>query len=94
MGHHGSLSSTSRAFVRAYQPHVALVSVGRGNVFGHPAPDVIARLVDAGADVFRTDEDGAIVLDTDGRTVTIHTMTGRTWTLSTAGPPGPLTTAS
>jgi competence protein ComEC len=82
VGHHGSLSSTTIAFVRAFRPQVALVSVGRGNLFGHPAADVIARLEDAGANVFRTDEDGAIVLETDGHTVTIHTMTGRGWTLA------------
>ena len=44
VGHHGSRSSRLGVVsFDAYRPHVALVSVGRGNLFGHPAPDVLAR---------------------------------------------------
>jgi competence protein ComEC len=82
VGHHGSLSSSSWAFVRAFRPDAALVSVGRGNTFGHPAPEIVARLEDAGAEVFRTDRDGALILETDGHSVTIRTMAGRVWRLS------------
>jgi competence protein ComEC len=81
VGHHGSLSSTSFPFLRALRPQIALVSAGRANLFGHPAPDIVARLEDAGAEVFRTDLEGAIVLETDGRAVWVRTMTGRTWRL-------------
>ncbi len=82
VGHHGSRSSSTPAFIDAFRPQVAMVSVGRGNLFGHPAPDVLARLRRAGAEVFRTDRDGAISVGTDGRLVQVHTWTGRMWTLS------------
>jgi competence protein ComEC len=76
VAHHGSRTSTSAAFMQDAPPHVALISAGRGNLFGHPAPDVLARLAGAGAVIFRTDRDGAIRLETDGRDVRIETITG------------------
>jgi hypothetical protein len=75
--HHGSLTSSTVEFIRALSPRVAVVSVGRSNTFGHPAPEVIDRYRRAGADLFRTDQDGAVSLDTDGYVVDIHTFTGR-----------------
>jgi competence protein ComEC len=81
VAHHGSRTSTSAAFVNAYAPDLALVSAGRGNLFGHPSADVLARLTSAGARVFRTDEDGAISLETDGEVVFVQTRTGRRWQL-------------
>ncbi len=79
VAHHGSRGSSSPAFVRAFAPALAFISVGRGNLFGHPAPEVVDRLRSAGATVFRTDEDGAIILETDGHEARVKTMTGRTW---------------
>ena len=79
VGHHGSRSSSTPAFVSALDPRVALISVGRGNLFGHPAPDVVSRYEQAGAEVFRTDRDAAISLETDGRDVFLRTWRGRTW---------------
>lgn len=79
--HHGSRTSSSSAFVEAYSPHAVLVSVGRGNPFGHPAPVVLARFRDAGAEVFRTDTDGAITVETDGVQARVRTALGRTWTI-------------
>ncbi len=80
--HHGSLTSSTPAFVRAIAPRVAVVSVGRGNHFGHPAPDVLDRYRGVGAEVFRTDRDGAVMVDTDGYTLDVHTFTGRHVALS------------
>jgi competence protein ComEC len=77
VGHHGSRSSTSQALLAAYRPHVALISAGRGNLFGHPAPEVLARLTAIGTTTFRTDRDGAITIDTDGQSVAIDTWSGR-----------------
>ena len=51
------------------RPQLALVSAGRGNSFGHPAPDVLMRLESIGTRVLRTDRDGEITVTTDGRTV-------------------------
>jgi competence protein ComEC len=80
--HHGSRTSSSAAFVEAYSPHAVLVSVGRGNPFGHPAPVVLGRFRDAGAEVFRTDTDGAITVETDGVQARVRTALGRTWTIA------------
>jgi competence protein ComEC len=81
VGHHGSRSSSSARFIDTLRPQAALISVGRSNLFGHPAPDVLARLNAHGTRIFRTDRDGAISVTTDGRTVRIETWTGVTWTL-------------
>jgi competence protein ComEC len=75
--HHRSLTSSSEPFVRALAPKVAVVSVGRSNTFGHPAPQVLSRYRDAGAAVFRTDQDGAVTVATDGRALDVRTFTGR-----------------
>jgi competence protein ComEC len=80
VAHHGSRTSTSPALLAAFRPQIALVSAGRGNVFGHPAPAVLARLTAAGARVYRTDQDGAVIVETDGGEVRVRTMTGRRWT--------------
>jgi competence protein ComEC len=74
--HHGSAASSSDVFVRTLAPSVAIVSAGRGNRFGHPAPRVVARYRAAGAAVFRTDRHGAVTVETDGRRLRVHTMTG------------------
>ena len=86
-GHHGSRTSTSAAWLSALRPWVALVSVGASNPFGHPAPDVLARLASAGVDVWRTDREGALTLRTDGRSVSLSAMSGRVRALAPAGQP-------
>jgi competence protein ComEC len=83
--HHGSRTSSSPPFLRALLPHVALVSAGRGNTFGHPAPDVLTRYEQLGIEVFRTDRDGAIIIETDGRDADIRTAGGRRYRLSYTG---------
>jgi len=54
------------------QPRVAVVSVGAGNPYGHPAPATIARLRAAGATVYRTDLDGSVEISTDGRDLQVR----------------------
>jgi competence protein ComEC len=76
VAHHGSRTSTSRELLDAWRPQIALISCGRGNPFGHPAPDVIARLEAIGARIYRTDLDGEITIDTDGQRVFVRTFTG------------------
>jgi competence protein ComEC len=81
--HHGSATSSTEPFIAAAHPSAVIFSAGRNNRFGHPAPAVVARYLSANCVVFRTDEDGAIVLDTDGRTVRVTTWaSGRQVTLS------------
>jgi competence protein ComEC len=89
VGHHGSKSSSSMRFLDTVRPQVALISAGRANLFGHPAPEVLQRLESIAAKVFRTDRDGAIIIETDGANVTVMTMAGETWrcALPIATPP-------
>jgi competence protein ComEC len=75
--HHGSAGSSSPEFVAAARPAAVIFSAGRRNPFGHPAPSVVARYREAGAAIFSTAEDGAIVIDTDGRRARAWTVTGR-----------------
>lgn len=89
--HHGSATSSSAAFLDALQPSIALVSCGRQNRFGHPAPPVLERYRARGAEVFRTDQDGEITLRTDGREVEVATFTGRSWRRSVPSASRPAT---
>src|SRR5947207_10307265 len=66
VGHHGSRSATSDAWLDELAPHEAVISVGRHNRYGHPTPDVLARLAAHGVTVLRTDERGTITFSTDG----------------------------
>jgi competence protein ComEC len=75
--HHGSLTSSTREFLDAVRPQVAVVSAGRSNRFGHPVPEVLDRYRSIGAEVFRTDRDGAVMVDTDGYSMDVHSFTGR-----------------
>jgi competence protein ComEC len=85
-GHHGSRTSTSDLLIRAMRPQVALISVGRGNLFGHPSADVNRPARSRGRGVFRTDRDGAISVETDGVTVWILTALGRRLTMVSSPP--------
>jgi competence protein ComEC len=71
VAHHGSKTSTTDAFVAAAHPAFGAISVGRDNSFGHPSPEVVERLEDAGVRVYRTDRDGAITASTDGKTLEV-----------------------
>jgi len=71
VGHHGSRTSTTEAWLRYWQPSTALIPVGRYNWYGHPHPLVIERLADYGVRVLRTDRDGGIMLRITGQS-TLH----------------------
>jgi competence protein ComEC len=79
--HHGSLSSSSREFLNAAHPQIAVASAGRSNHFGHPVPEVLERYRSVGAEVFRTDADGAVMVDSDGYSVDLRTFAGHRITL-------------
>ena len=63
VAHHGSKYSSTAEFIKACSPSVAVISVGENNFYGHPAPATIERLESYGCDVFRTDLEGAVVLE-------------------------------
>jgi competence protein ComEC len=65
--HHGSRSSSSRAFLRAVGAHSVLISRGRNNAFGHPHPLVMSRYQWSGMRVYDSAESGAITLQLGAR---------------------------
>lgn len=69
VGHHGSASSTGSALLKAVKPRFAVISVGAGNDYGHPASSVLSRLTRAGCTVLRTDESGTILLTAQNKTI-------------------------
>ena len=78
--HHGSRSSSGSAFLNAVDPEAVAVSAGMYNNFGHPSPEVIERYRRQGAEVFRTDEGGAVLIRSNGRS----------WDMGYFAPPRPL----
>ncbi len=72
VGHHGSAYSSTPAFIEAVRARYAIVSVGRHNLFGHPSPSTLETLLRAGAAIYRTDEHGAIVVETNGTSASIR----------------------
>jgi competence protein ComEC len=72
-GHHGSATSSGAPFLAAVAPRFAVISCGRHNRYGHPADATVARLQAAGAAVYRTDEDGGIVMTTRGDDIRVQT---------------------
>lgn len=70
VGHHGSDSSSSLEFVKKVSPEYAIIMVGVGNSYNHPYQSIIDRYESVGAKVLRTDLDGNIVCDSDGKKVT------------------------
>lgn len=81
-GHHGSSTSTGYRFLYEVDPTYTVISVGKGNSYGHPHEEVISRLNDQGAVVFRTDELGTVQAVCDGNDVTF------TWDKQSADPQG------
>lgn len=70
VGHHGSSTSTSQAFLDAVSPTYAVISCGKDNSYGHPHSETLAKLSSAGVEVLRTDELGDIYCTSDGTEVT------------------------
>jgi competence protein ComEC len=74
VAHHGSRTSSTQAFVDANHPRVAVISVGRTSVFGHPHKEVVERWRASGARVMTTGEKGTISVVTDGRDLAVSTF--------------------
>jgi competence protein ComEC len=74
VGHHGSKTSSSEAFISQLQPQFAFISDGYMNQFHHPHPSVLQRLADHHVGVFRTDEQGLSTFLTDGNRVELETF--------------------
>ncbi|MDD3927325.1 MAG: DNA internalization-related competence protein ComEC/Rec2 [bacterium] len=75
--HHGSRMSCSTSLLETVRPMVAVISVGRDNDYGHPSGQTLQRLQRAGVRVYRTDRNGSVTVDTDGRSLKIRSERGR-----------------
>lgn len=73
MPHHGSQNGAELAFLKQVSPRVAIISVGAGNPFGHPAKTTLERLESLGTKIYRTDEDGTITVESDGKEFEVET---------------------
>jgi competence protein ComEC len=76
VGHHGSRGATGSAWLRELRPAIAIISVGEGNRYGHPSPEALQRLSAASVEVYRTDRDGSIEVQTDGHSMTTRSRRG------------------
>jgi len=75
--HHGSVTSSTAAFIAAVNPAVAIISDGYLNNFHFPADVVVERYVEAGAILMRTDLDGAVMVDATPHQMTVQTFRAR-----------------
>jgi competence protein ComEC len=73
VGHHGSNASSSLPFLKVVAPETAVISAGAGNQFGHPTKPVLQRLGQVKAKIFRTDQDGSVVIHSDGLVYKVET---------------------
>ena len=71
VAHHGSSGSSSYRFLRACMPKNAVITVGRGNSYGHPTEATLSRLRDCGAKVYRTDMQGDITATSTGKKLSV-----------------------
>ena len=71
--HHGSRTSSTAQFLDAVSPAFAVISLGFENSYGFPNPDVLARLAERHAAVFRTDLDGLVTIRSDGQLLHVET---------------------
>lgn len=72
VGHHGSQTSSSVALLSLLKPDYALISVGEDNRYGHPHKEVIDRFSLMGIPIFRTDQNGAIIIASNGNAVIVR----------------------
>ncbi|WP_443654555.1 ComEC/Rec2 family competence protein [Clostridium tagluense] len=76
VGHHGSKSSTTQGFLDKVSPKYAVVSVGKGNDYGHPVQTTMDRLKNKNIAVYRTDENGTVIATSNGKDITFNVKPG------------------
>lgn len=73
VGHHGSKSSSTSAFLKAASPEYAAISVGRDNMYSHPSNKTVVALKNCGAKVYRTDRNGDISFYVENGNIRVET---------------------
>jgi competence protein ComEC len=73
VAHHGSRSASGERWLQAVAPRVAIISAAAGNPYQHPHPQVLRRLQDTGATIYRTDHHGTVTVRSNGRTFQVFT---------------------
>ncbi len=82
VGHHGSTTSSTDSFLKEVSPKIAIISSGLDNSYGHPAKETLKKLSYYKTKIFRTDEDGTIILTSDGKYIkSIKTKGTNNWCL-------------
>jgi competence protein ComEC len=76
VGHHGSSSSTTPEYLGKVNPKYAVIMVGKGNDYGHPHKETMELLEDKGIDIYRTDEQGTIIAESDGKNIKFNVNAG------------------
>ncbi len=71
VGHHGSSTSSCDEYLDAVDPEYAVISCGKDNSYGHPHDETLEALSRRGIKTYRTDEDGTVVMNTDGVKITV-----------------------
>jgi competence protein ComEC len=94
VGHHGSYSSSSAAFITRVRPELAVISLGKDNPYGYPHREPLQRLQDAKTVTYRTDYNGTILVRSDGATFSVVTENdgGNIWSHAAPAPAAPGTT--
>src|SRR5699024_8083941 len=87
LGHHGSNTSSDPAFIQAVDLEVAIYSAGADNAYGHPHPEVVSLIQDAGITLYGTDVHGTILVTTDGKEYDVATKEDGTITPESTGAP-------
>jgi beta-lactamase superfamily II metal-dependent hydrolase len=72
IGHHGSRSSTTQEFLDKVNPKYAVISCEKGNDYGHPHKETLTKLNDKNINVFRTDLNGTIIAESDGKEISFN----------------------
>lgn len=73
VGHHGSTTSSSAKFLKKVQPEISVIMVGKDNDYGHPKQEILNRLKNINTQIYRTDEDGTILIISDGNECKVQT---------------------
>jgi beta-lactamase superfamily II metal-dependent hydrolase len=76
--HHGSLNGTDQAWLKAAKPSLVVISCGKDNKYGHPHNETLDLLKEQNVPVNRTDVDGTIKIESDGKTWNVHKKEGQT----------------